>query len=462
MPVTTSPLQPPLVDRPRQRADRDVPVVRPVQYLGSKLRALELIVGSIGKLCSPGARVLDAFTGSTVVAQAIAQSGRRVLATDALGFPVVFARALLGVGRRGTSRGVDQLLQLLPSKLDESSRVVRGFARMLDHEREACRKGDAVALLSTTRALPQLHAPGEATSGLREVFSELAALQGASALEVGGLVAAHYAGTYFGLEQALVIDELRVAIGRLLRDETLGSWEGDVLLTALLSAASDCAFTPGKHFAQPHRVSSEKDLTFLRGRVLQDRRIDVHRRFGQRARLIHAAGAAAGQGNEALCLRTEDYDSHVRELGEVDVVYADPPYTAQQYSRFYHVPEVIARYEVPELQEVAGRPTAGLYPSGRYLSPFCSKRRAPAAFEALAGFARSRRAPLVVSYSASAPGRVGNARMIELDQLVAILRKAGKVEVTELGHEYRQFNSDDAAVPERRNPELLVVCKVRR
>lgn len=438
------------------------PIVRPVQYLGSKLRALDLIVANIGKLCPPGARVLDAFTGSTVVAQATAQSGRRVLATDALGFPVVFARSLLGVGRCGANRGIDQLLQLLPSKLDEGSRVARGFARMLDDEREACRKGDAVALLSATRALPQLHAPGEATSGLREVFSELAARQGASALELGGLVATHYAGTYFGLEQALVIDELRVAIGRLLRDGALSMWEGDVLLTALLSVASDCAFTPGKHFAQPHRVSSDKDLTFLRGRVLQDRCIDVHRRFAERVRPIHAAGAAAGEGNDALCLRTEDYDSHARELGEVDVIYADPPYTAQQYSRFYHVPEVIARYEVPVLQEVDGCPTSGLYPSGRYLSPFCSKRRAPAAFEALADFAVSRRASLVVSYSASASDRVGNARMIQLDQLVSILRRAGKVAVTELAHEYRQFNSDVAAMPERRNPELLLVCKVRR
>lgn len=465
MPGTSSLQQPPAVAGPcpvEGGAAIAAPILRPVQYLGSKLRALEPIVASIQRLSDPGARVLDAFTGSTVVAQAAARTGRRVLATDSLQFPVVFARALLGIGKRARSRGIEALLQLTPSSLDEGSRAARGFARMLDDERAACLRGDADALLSATRALPQIHAPSGETPELRALFSELAALRGASALDAGGLVVSHYAGTYFGLEQALAIDELRVATGTLLRQEAISAWEGDVLLTALLSAASDCAFTPGKHFAQPHRVSSRKDLTFLRGRVLQDRRIDVRRRFAERARLIHALGLAAGDGHGALCLRTEDYDSRAAELGDIDLIYADPPYTAQQYSRFYHVPEVITRYEVPVLQEARGRATAGLYPAGRYLSPFCSKRRAPAAFGALAAFARSRGASLVVSYSAAASDRTGNARMIGLDQLVRILREAGQVEVAELSHEYRQFNSDHAAMPGRWAPELLVVCKVRR
>ena len=56
-------------------------VLRPIQYLGSKLRTLELILTEADKLKRSPHTVVDLFTGTSVVAQAFAIRGPRVVAT---------------------------------------------------------------------------------------------------------------------------------------------------------------------------------------------------------------------------------------------------------------------------------------------------------------------------------------------------------------------------------------------
>src|SRR5207248_230942 len=109
------------------------------------------------------------------------------------------------------------------------------------------------------------------------------------------LCASHYGGAYFGITQAAEIDRIRSAIAR----GPFNDWERDTLLTALLSAASECAFSPGKHFAQPHRIREDKDLTFLQKRVLKDRALDVRTLFAERLTRILDVAAPAREGHAA-------------------------------------------------------------------------------------------------------------------------------------------------------------------
>jgi adenine-specific DNA methylase len=274
----------------------------------------------------------------------------------------------------------------------------------------------------------------------------------------GGIVVAHYAGTYFGVRQALDIDRIRLAIARAAESGEIDQWTESVLLAGLLSAASECAFSAGKHYAQPHRIRSGKDLSFIYSRIVADRSKAVPELFAARVAQIVAAATAAGPGHAAERLTFEELRDAPDLLGRVDVVYADPPYTAQQYSRFYHVPEVICRYEVPTLQTVHGRVTRGLYPVNRFKSRFCSRRLAGEALRDLCAFARHHKAALLLSYSASRSGSTGNQRSIELGDLRTILREAfGRdVEERELtAVTYRQFNAGPTSVRDRADVELL-------
>ena len=146
----------------------------------------------------------------------------------------------------------------------------------------------------------------------------------------------------------------------------------------------------------------------------------------------------------------------------VGVVYADPPYTAQQYSRFYHVLEALVECVPAKLQEVRGSVTRGLYPEGRYLSPFCSKTKAAPALGALALTSAKAGANLLLSYSGSVSASTGNARSIPLSAVVSTVEEAygsGAVSVRRLPLRYRQFNHSSARVPNRNDPEFLVTAR---
>lgn len=437
-------------------------IFRPVQFLGSKLRAAAPILDALADIVPRSSAVADIFTGSTVIAQSAARAGYAVTATDALESSAVFARALLGVGRSGPRRAADSWIAeaLLPRRRD----VEEPWLQLIAAEDEAVARGDGQALIDLSVHLPQIWRPAGTTEGMSEQFRQITAAGGGSAVATGCLTTTHYAGTYFGLRQALDIDAIRCSISASLQSEEIGHWEHDVLLTGLLSAASDCSFSAGKHFAQPHRLRDGKDLTFARRRIVQDRGLSIPTLFAERAKVAWEIGSDLARQHRARRTTLEELRDDHSALESVDVIYADPPYTAQQYSRFYHVLEVLTTYRVPELQRTEGDVTRGLYPTGRFKSRFCSRRQAPEAFRDLCALAQRVGANLVLSYSASTTGHTGNDRIIALRDLEALCRSSfgsGCVEVRKLEHRYRQFNHRDAAFSERNDIEYLIVCRAQ-
>ncbi len=432
-----------------QRVHQTTPF-RPVQFLGSKTRVLPALLSAIETEVGGRGAVCDIFTGTSIVAQGIARAGYNVAAFDALNHCANFARALLGVDRVGD--------ELVPpagvlSPLDESWTSVWDW--WLAAEDAALDAGDAEALMWIYTAIPQTWRQEGADRAIAGFLSEFRP----RTLPAPGLISAHYAGTYFSLRQAIEIDVLRLQVAEAVSAGRLSSWQESVMLTALLSAASECVFSAGKHYAQPHRIRDGKDLSFVRRRILADRRKSILRLFGERLQIINDT-ALTGQGHQASRATLEDLADATDRIGEVDAIYADPPYTAQQYSRFYHVPEIITSYRVPELQLVSGEVTRGIYPVTRHKSRFCSRRDAPAAFNDLCRLATAKRATLLVSYSYSRNGETGNKRSIDLDQLRGLLGHHFK-HVTEHDLEvtYRQFNATSASLEARSDAEILMVAR---
>lgn len=449
-----------LLDLEEYTTDTHLDVFRPIQYLGSKMRTVDCIVDQVQHLEPRPQVVWDLFTGSTVVAQALAQRGHDVTATDAMRYSVVFARALLGVGKVEEVSSVDELLnQLEHAATPDIAR--EAFRPWYLREIDALRSKDVDELIQISRDVPQVWRPSTASRDLQHLFQQLAELQGQPAFSLGGLLTGHYAGTYFGVSQALEIDQLRIAIEQLWRQGLADGWIRNVLLTTLLSVISDSVFSAGKHFAQPYRLGNEKDLSFLRRRILKDRSIEISSTFANRL-LTVLRHANLGQGcHHAFQLRFESVTQDTMDMvSRVDAIYADPPYTAQQYSRFYHIPETLVLYEVPELQTYRGRITRGLYPRGRHKSPFCSKRKAPKAFAKLFRLAESLDATLLVSYSDTKSGATGNERMVSLEDILALARRyyGSSASLVELDHEYRQFNRSESAVAGHVR-EVLLVCE---
>ena len=434
-------------------------VVRPVQYLGNKQRSLGPILSAISGLIRPGDAAADLFSGTSVVSQALAALDLSVTAVDVSPACAEMARATLGVGR---GNGLDSR-ELLTSWREASAQgedvLISAFAGWIQREREALAARDGKALIGVGREVPQVwrSAVGHpATDGVFEAWHEAARCRRATTPLLSPVVA----GSYLGIEQAIKVDARRQAITQMAKAGQIDDWQASTMVTALLAATSAAAFSPGKHFAQPHRTDDSKDLGFHCGRIIVDRSVDIDA-VAERWLEQLENQARWGRAHEVLQLPVDSVDTSKLVARGIRLVYADPPYTAQQYSRFYHVLDTLADGRPSPLQLHRGSVTSGLYPDNRYLSPYCSKRQAPKAFSQLAGMCRAADATLVFSYSTSAAGSTGNQRMISLDELCRVLVGVygpAAVEVTELDHGYRQFNHRDSARQSRDDPEVLVIA----
>jgi hypothetical protein len=226
-----------------------------------------------------------------------------------------------------------------------------------------------------------------------------------------------------------------------------------------MTAMSKAVFSAGKHFAQP-LTSGQSRSAFRSKRLLQDRAINIDHEFVVAARAIDRVAQRGQLEHHAICAPVKEFYPRLKNI-RPDVVYADPPYTAQQYSRFYHALDTLITYRVPNLQH-HGKITSGLYPSDRFRSEFSSKRGAPSAFHNLLTSIYEVRATLLISYSDSQYRSDGNARMISRASLLEMCKTifgSSRVEQLQLGHAYRQFNATSLSNKNRNDSEFLILCR---
>ena len=261
------------------------------------------------------------------------------------------------------------------------------------------------------------------------------------------------------MRQALEIDRIRKRIFSLYEIQSISKWQMNAALSSLLSAASAAVHSAGKHFAQPLSSSETTSGGFKDRRLLQDRAVSVQEMFARCASAINDSSRHESAQHVAEVDTAEHFVATTTD--HFDLFYVDPPYTAQQYSRFYHLLETICKYEPPDLLE-GGRISIGLYPKDRFKSAFCSKVKALPAIQRIVREARQRSTSLLISYSHSVAGSDGNERMISLDELLRTCREefgTRSVELWTFKHRYRQFNSTQNANENRGDPEVLIACK---
>jgi hypothetical protein len=150
------------------------------------------------------------------------------------------------------------------------------------------------------------------------------------------LATAYWANVHFGLRQSILLDSLRFAA------EAESEPVRQIVLAALMQAALLCA--SGPHFAQPFTpkgLAQYKALVDKRSKRLDAEFFGVLSQYGS-TRAAHPLLAATRQ-NWRDALRTFSQVAGARP----GLVYVDPPYTQVQYSRYYHVLNVLVEYDYP-------------------------------------------------------------------------------------------------------------------
>ncbi|MEW8442177.1 MAG: DNA adenine methylase [Candidatus Thiodiazotropha taylori] len=172
-----------------------------------------------------------------------------------------------------------------------------------------------------------------------------------------------YAGGYFGILQCIEIDSIRYGIEKAFVLKKINKDQYIALIVALANALSRCSTTTG-HFAQFLNLNKNNLKTYVR-----QRRRSIWLEWITYCNDLLANNS--GKFNRFNRVFNKDANILLQELysrkNHPEIVYADPPYTKDQYSRFYHIYETLIKYNYPESFGM------GRYPPTRFRSKYCLK-----------------------------------------------------------------------------------------
>jgi len=431
---------------------------RPIQYLGNKSRLTSEIVGILTDAIPSGVRVGDLFSGTSVVGRAL-KSRHPITAVDVQAFAAILGHAMLTGHPADVEEGLTP--DFRASFEEAAGLLVAQFTPLIDLEHHAmvdAFNGDVLLLASlidggSTAAYRQCCAVsnGRLVAALRSV------MRAVGGKTENATASYYFGGVYFSYVQAVHLDAIATAIDR------APAKSQHILRAALLSTCSEIVNTVGKQFAQPMRILKDGKVphSLLVRRTIRDRSYDVFTIFQHHLRRWRSSLSdcrlkhTVVQGDVLAFLDVDD---------QCEAFYADPPYTIDHYSRFYHVLETIVLRDAPVLAEMkkGGRERVmrGVYRANRHQSLFCVPSTAPKAFEQLFYKIGRRGAPLLLSYSGYDDPHGERPRLLLLHELQSIARQFfRRVEIITPSFEgYRRLNMANTNNTVKRDTERLILC----
>ena len=230
-----------------------------------------------------------------------------------------------------------------------------------------------------------------------------------------------------------------------------------------MSTASDIVATVGKHFAQPIKARDSKGNIKITvyNKAVKDKTINVVDLYHEW--LIKYRNLTKNdyqhitlQGDFEQCLKSLPQ--------EVKTVYADPPYTRDHYSRYYHVLETLTLRDTPKISTVtihgSTHVSNGIYREDRHQSPFCIKSKAPNAFRKMFELTSTSGRNLLLSYSPYDETKKSHPRVVTIQQLISLAREYfDNVEIVSAGSfKHNKLNSTEHLLEASNEAEILIVC----
>lgn len=354
-------------------------------YMGTK-RLLAPRIAALVREMADGP-LLDLFSGIAAVGTEIGLA-RPIWCNDVQHFSKLLTRRKFTSARAffEPNRLVDAATPVFASN---QAALVQAFSSVLAKEQRA---------LHTT-------SPAELSAIMEEIATVGSATR--DQLRADGhhcLFATTHAGTYFGLSQAIAIDSIRSAADRLALSRAITPDEHEWMILALCQALSTSTNSTG-HFAQ----YLSPNATNLH-RILRKRRQDIWGIWQTALGRMQPLGTVRWRrGNRVF---SRDAVELLRKLAgkarQPAVIYADPPYTSDQYSRYYHVLENCILYDYPK---TAGK---GQYRPDRFTSGFSLRSTVGRSFAELVAAASKLDAVLILSYPTNGLLAHSTGRLLEI------------------------------------------------
>ncbi|MCO4862854.1 DNA adenine methylase [Cupriavidus sp. WGlv3] len=437
-------------------------VFRPIQYLGSKARLVSTVRTLIQGMASAGETVGDLFCGSGVVSHFL--SGEHpIIAVDIQGYSEVLGVALLSGKQEHFENADSESFWNRYSEL--TSYLAAIYSPLLRYEEQAlsaAKEGNYSALtaivesgsLAANAQCPLHNRPRELVMAME---ATLANVSTSNLLASSTTATNYFGGPYFSYWQTIGLDALYMTIAEQPRDI------GASLKGVLLSVASEIVNTVGKQFAQPIKlIKADGGIQpLLLQRTLRDRNLNVEEVFRAWAKKW---GNNSNPNDFSHQVIRGDVLSYLENPVDCKVYYADPPYTIDHYSRFYHVLETLVHRDEPSLDETVRlgqrRVMRGIYRAGRYQSPFCIPSAAAQAYASMFSRLAKKEASLLLSYSHFEEDEGHRPRLMSMVDLVNLAGKYfSHVELYEPdNHIHRKLNAASLNASSLENAEKFLIC----
>jgi len=342
-----------------------------VRYMGTKRHMAGHVRSAIESM-EPRGCVVDLFSGMGSVTESL-QNLFPVVTNDALSFTAAISRSrFTGATRDEAIESV--LRRLRPAYLERLTELSIRFARQLEEEQAVLSSGREALAAYMSRAR---HVGNDRCIALsaKQASNEITHHRYC-------LASLYFSAGYFSLAQTIEIDALRYAI-----DSIDQPAENDWLLGAWLVGIASLVNAPGHtaQFLKPNTPS-------IHARIVRGWRRSVWTQFESGLGALRQIGSPSWRSqNRALVGDALDLVGSSL-LNDVGAFYADPPYTKDQYSRFYHVYETLYRYDFPDSTGI------GRTRSDRFSTGFSLKSSVVASFHDLCRNVARKNVPLILSY----------------------------------------------------------------
>ncbi|MGO1755339.1 MAG: DNA adenine methylase [Brevibacterium aurantiacum] len=374
----------------------------PLDYLGSKNRIRQWILQAIGQEFPTDKNFIDVMSGSASVSHEANIRGYNIFCNDLQHYAATIAEATFA-SKRGNLNEVILDLEDIQEGWMHKLREFGRHPELLDREAEFFNSHyDEENLLDDYRKFSQENI-GDPESSRKQY----------------DLFQTYYTNTYFGVMQSVEIDYLRRF------SDGLVDRNHRTIVRACVISAMAKASNSTTHLAQYLKV----DTPLRAQKVMKKRAVQI-----LPAVMSNMKNILEYPQPETSKVFQGDFDDAISHLGKTGirgVVYADPPYFKEHYSRYYHVLETFDKYDYPELSfnPRIGGITIGRYRKQREVSNFGLRSKASEEFRKLLLSTMLTGGKIAISYAETS--------LVNLDEIVDIANSIGyrtKVLSTEIQH----------------------------
>ena len=374
----------------------EIPLIRTIRYLGNKRKILNEIHKIISDNVKDEGIVLDLFSGTNCVGYAL-KNNYIVYSNDIQQYSYVIAKALI----ENNAISVDQE----QAKEDLSRNYLKNYNKLIKIYEEALEREDRFFCEDFNYSEYEKYKNfcdnfpyynSNKISGYNNNFLSVFSEETINQYRKNNLkfpyilFSTYFVNGYFRIRQCIQIDSFRYAIEQVNEEDS--QIKKMIYLTALIYAINLCVSSTG-HFAQFRNINSETSCK----EIIKERKKDIKKLFYSLINELFSNTPFGSDKNRSL---NEDYlellnenNRLYSEIKNVDLVYADPPYTTDHYSRYYHVLETLIKYDYPSC---IGK---GRYREDRYNSNFSLPRYAENEFTKLIRAISNINTKLLLSYT---------------------------------------------------------------